>query len=87
MGVDGGSVFWELVGSIGATAAVGVPVSSVEGGGVTGAGTVLAASAWVLFCDGVRLGSVRAVNRYGSVLRDAVLEGKTDFIRLLLEHG
>ena len=61
MGVDGGSVFWELVGSIGATAAVGVPVSSVEGGGVTGAGTVLAASAWVLFCDGVRLGSVRAV--------------------------
>ena len=62
MGVDGGSVFWELVGSIGASAAVGVPVSSVKGGGVTGTGTVLAASAWVLFCDGVRLGSVRAVD-------------------------
>lgn len=27
------------------------------------------------------------VNNYGSVLRDAVLEGKTDFIQLLLEHG
>ena len=31
--------------------------------------------------------SSTAVNSYGSVLRDAVLEGKTDFIRLLLEHG
>jgi len=31
--------------------------------------------------------SSTAVNRYGSVLRDALLEGKTDFIRLLLEHG
>jgi len=31
--------------------------------------------------------SSTAVNDYGSVLRDAVLEGKTDFIRLLLEHG
>merc|ERR1719239_2132298 len=31
--------------------------------------------------------SSTAVNRYGSVLRDAVLESKTDFIRLLLEHG
>ena len=28
-----------------------------------------------------------AVNRYGSVLQDAVIEGKTDFVRLLLEHG
>ena len=28
-----------------------------------------------------------AVNTYGSVLQDAVLEGKTDFIHLLLEHG
>ena len=28
-----------------------------------------------------------AVNDYGSVLRDAVLERKTDFIRILLEHG
>ena len=27
-----------------------------------------------------------AVNRYGSVLQDAVIEGKTDFVRLLLEH-
>ena len=31
--------------------------------------------------------STTAVNRYGSVLQDAVLEGKTDFVRLLLEHG
>ena len=31
--------------------------------------------------------SSTAVNDYGSVLRDAVLERKTDFIRLLLEHG
>merc|ERR1719295_1778904 len=31
--------------------------------------------------------SSTAVNRYGSVLRDAVLEGKTDFIGLLLKHG
>jgi len=31
--------------------------------------------------------SSTAVNSYGSVLRDAVLEGKTDFIRLLLEYG
>merc|ERR1719209_1050415 len=28
-----------------------------------------------------------SVNRYGSVLQDAVLEGKTDFVRLLLEYG
>jgi len=31
--------------------------------------------------------SSTSVNDYGSVLQDAVLEGKTDFIRLLLEHG
>ena len=31
--------------------------------------------------------STTAVNRYGSVLQDAVLEGKIDFVRLLLEHG
>merc|ERR1719184_254842 len=31
--------------------------------------------------------SSTSVNQYGSVLQDAVLEGKTDFIRLLLEHG
>merc|ERR1719209_1183552 len=31
--------------------------------------------------------STTAVNRYGSVLQDAVLEGKTDFVRLLLEYG
>merc|ERR550517_1555593 len=28
-----------------------------------------------------------AVNSYGSVLQDAVLERKTDFIRILLDHG
>ena len=27
------------------------------------------------------------VNRYGSVLQDAVVEGKTEFVRLLLKHG
>merc|ERR1719295_1076178 len=31
--------------------------------------------------------STTAVNRYGSVLQDAVLEGKTDFVRLLLDYG
>ena len=31
--------------------------------------------------------STTAVNRYGSVLQDAVIEGKTDFVRLLLEYG
>jgi len=31
--------------------------------------------------------SSTSVNQYGSVLQDAVLESKTDFIRLLLEHG
>ena len=31
--------------------------------------------------------SSTAVNHYGSVLRDAVLEGNTDFIRILLDHG
>merc|ERR1712032_73172 len=31
--------------------------------------------------------SSTSVNQYGSVLQDAVIEGKTDFIRLLLEHG
>ena len=31
--------------------------------------------------------STTAVNRYGSLLQDAVFEGKTDFVRLLLEHG
>ena len=31
--------------------------------------------------------SSTAVNNAGSILRDAVLEGKTDFIRLLLQHG
>ena len=28
-----------------------------------------------------------AVDSNGSVLQDAVIEGKTDFVRLLLEHG
>ena len=27
------------------------------------------------------------VNRYGSVMQDAVVEGKTEFVSLLLEHG
>ena len=27
------------------------------------------------------------VNRYGSVMQDAVVEGKTEFVNLLLEHG
>ena len=31
--------------------------------------------------------STAAVNSYGSVLQDAVFEGKTDFVCLLLEHG
>ena len=31
--------------------------------------------------------STTAVNRYGSVLQDAVLKGKTDFVRLLLDYG
>ena len=31
--------------------------------------------------------STTAVNQYGSVLQDAVLEGKTDFVRILLEYG
>ena len=31
--------------------------------------------------------SSTSVNDYGSVLQDAVLEGKIDFIRILLEHG
>ena len=31
--------------------------------------------------------STTAIDMYGSVLQDAVLEGKTDFVRLLLEHG
>merc|ERR1719391_1998717 len=31
--------------------------------------------------------STTAVNSSGSVLQDAVSEGKTDFVRLLLEHG
>ena len=31
--------------------------------------------------------STTAVNQYGSVLQDAVLEGKSDFVRLLLEYG
>ena len=26
-------------------------------------------------------------NRYGSVMQDAVVEGKTEFVNLLLEHG
>ena len=28
-----------------------------------------------------------SVNEYGSVLQDATIENKTDFIRILLEHG
>ena len=31
--------------------------------------------------------STTAVNRFGSVLQDAVLEGKLDFVRFLLEYG
>merc|ERR1712181_931 len=31
--------------------------------------------------------SSTAVNKYGSVLQDSVIEGKTDFVRLLLEYG
>merc|ERR1719500_304401 len=31
--------------------------------------------------------SSTSVNNFGSVLQDAVLEGKIDFIRILLEHG
>merc|ERR1712032_1546281 len=31
--------------------------------------------------------SSTAVNKYGSVLQDAIVEGKTDFVRLLLEYG
>ena len=31
--------------------------------------------------------STTAPNRYGSVLQDAVIEGKSDFVRLLLEYG
>ena len=31
--------------------------------------------------------STTAVNGYGSVFQDAVFEGKTDFVRLLLEYG
>ena len=31
--------------------------------------------------------STTAVNRYGSVLQNAVLEGKSDFVRLLLDYG
>ena len=31
--------------------------------------------------------STTAVNQYGSVLQDAVIEGKSDFVRLLLEYG
>ena len=31
--------------------------------------------------------STTAVNQYGSVLQDAVIEDKIDFVRLLLEYG
>ena len=43
---------------------------------------------WLLLIVLTKVSST-AVDGYGSVLRDAVLEAstKTDFIRLLLEHG
>ena len=51
MGGVGGSVFRELAGIIGATATVGVLVSSVDGCVLVGAGVWLSVSARVSFCE------------------------------------